>query len=252
MGQVVDRDLNSQSAWPAPHVASLLLVEDDEDLRSEMALYLRDNGYRVHEAGDATAARRVLAEGDVQAVVLDVGLPGEDGFSICRRLADDDGPPVLILSAMGEPVDRILGLELGADDYVVKPITPRELLARVKALLRRRPASSTSRGRPGAYAFAGFRLDLAGRQLRAPSGMILLLTRSELSILQALLERAQTVAPREDLMGLLRADSQDSASRSVDLHISRLRRKIQDQTSEEIIKTYRGVGYMLDARVHVE
>jgi two-component system OmpR family response regulator len=233
---------------PAPN---LLLVEDDQDLRAEMAAYLSANGYAVHEAGDAVEARQILRDGSVHLVVLDVNLPGEDGLSLCRTLTDNRGPPILMLSAMGESVDRILGLELGADDYVVKPITPRELLARVKALLRRRPPVANANDTAG-YAFAGFRLDLAARQLRAPNGMILLLTRGELAILTALLARPRTVVSREDLLTLVRGEAPDVVGRGVDLHISRLRRKIQDQTSQEIIRTQRGVGYMLDAKVTQE
>jgi len=229
-------------------VAEILLVEDDLELRREMTAYLRENGHVVHEAGDVPTARKILADRAIQVAVLDVNLPGEDGLSLCRTLAGGDGPAILMLTAQGDPIDRILGLELGADDYVVKPIMPRELLARVKALLRRRPAGATAR-KTSIYHFADFRLDLAARQLRAPNGAILLLTRSELAILGALLDRARQVVPREDLIALLRSDEADEMGRAVDLHISRLRRKIQDQTDRELIRTYRGVGYMLDAGV---
>jgi two-component system OmpR family response regulator len=180
--------------------------------------------------------------------VLDVNLPGEDGFSLCRALANASGPAILMLTAKGEPVDRVLGLELGADDYVVKPITPRELLARVRALLRRH-APGPSNQKCASYRFEGFHLDLDGHKLKAPDGMILLLTRSELALLAALLERAEQVVPREELMTVIRGDEPDVSGRSVDLHVSRLRRKIQDQTDREIIRTYRGVGYMLAAKV---
>lgn len=227
--------------------AEVLLVEDDEELRREMAAYLDRAGYAVHQAGDVPTARRLLQSRPIQVAVLDVNLPGEDGFSLCRALADAGGPAILMLTAQGESIDRILGLELGADDYVVKPITPRELLARIKALLRRNPGVSGQKR--NAYAFAGFNLDLAARRLQAPGGMILLLTRSELTILVALLERPQQVVSREDLTAILKGDEPDISGRSIDLHISRLRRKIQDQTEQEIIRTYRGVGYMLDARV---
>jgi len=225
----------------------VLLVEDDEELRSEMAAYLERAGYAVHQARDVPTARRVLQSHPIQVAVLDVNLPGEDGLSLCRDLADAGGPAILMLSALGESVDRILGLELGADDYVVKPITPRELLARVKALLRRKPGVSGQKR--NAYEFAGFHLDLAARKLQAPNGMILLLTRSELTIITTLLEKPQEVVSREDLSAVLKGDESDVSGRSVDLHISRLRRKIQDQTDREVIRTYRGVGYLLDARV---
>lgn len=231
-------------------VAEILLVEDDVELRREMATYLRDNDHLVHEAGDAVSARRIMAERAIQVAVLDINLPGEDGLSLCRSLASEGGPAILMLTALGDPIDRILGLELGADDYVVKPIMPRELLARVKAMLRRRPRGSAAR-RTNIYRFADFRLDLAARQLRAPNGAVLLLTHSELAILGALLERGRQVVPREDLVVLLRGEDTDETGRAIDLHISRLRRKIQDQTDRELIRTYRGVGYMLDASVLV-
>lgn len=230
--------------------AELLLVEDDDELRTEMAKYLIGHGYAVHEASTAGQARKLLESRPIHVAVLDVNLPGEDGLSLCRSLADG-GPAVLMLTARGESIDRILGLELGADDYVVKPIEPRELLARVKALLRRKPAGGATPKR-NSYAFAGFRLDLAARQLKSPNGALLLLTRSELAILAALLDRAQKVVPREELIALLRGDEPEGAGRAVDLHISRLRRKIQDQTDQEIIRTYRGVGYLLDALTVVE
>jgi two-component system OmpR family response regulator len=228
--------------------AEVLLVEDDEELRAEMAAYLRSNGYAVAQAGDVREARRILQSRPIQVAVLDVNLPGEDGLSLCRALADAGGPAILMLTAQGEPIDRILGLELGADDYVVKPILPRELLARVKALLRRRTPGASNQKRT-TYRFAGFHLDLAARKLQAPNGMILLLTRSELGLLTALLNKAQQVVSREELTVLLKGDEPDTSGRAVDLHISRLRRKIQDQADGEIIRTYRGVGYMLDARV---
>ena len=228
-----------------------MLVEDDDELRTEMAAYLEAQGYKVRQAADVAAARVILAAEPIQAMVLDVNLPGEDGLSLGRKLAEADRPPILMLSAMGESIDRILGLELGADDYVVKPITPRELLARIKALLRRRPAGPV-RAKPTTFTFAGFRLDIAARQLKAPNGMILLLTLGELSILGVLAERAKTVVPREDLIRLMRGEEPETLGRAVDLHISRLRRKIEAQASSELIRTYRGVGYMLDAEVTPE
>ncbi len=234
--------------------ATVLLVEDDDVLRREMAGYLGAQGYAVRQASTVGAAREVLDARAVDVVVLDVNLPGEDGLSLCRQLARGDGPAILMLSAMGEPVDRILGLELGADDYVVKPIPPRELLARVKALLRRRSAAGPPGKNPkrNTYAFAGFRLDLAARQLTAPGGTLLLLTRGELAILSLLLDNARSVVSREDLLTVIRGEAAETVGRGVDLHISRLRRKIEAQCDQELIKTYRGVGYVLDAKVVVE
>ncbi|MDG2529020.1 response regulator [Caulobacter endophyticus] len=234
--------------------ATVLLVEDDDVLRREMAAYLGAQGYAVRQAGAVEAAREILETHAVDVVVLDVNLPGEDGLSLCRQLARPDGPAILMLSAMGEAVDRILGLELGADDYVVKPIPPRELLARVKALMRRRAAGGPQGRNPkrNTYAFAGFRLDLSARQLTAPGGMLLLLTRGELAILSLLLDNARSVVSREDLLTVIRGEAAETVGRGVDLHISRLRRKIEAQSDQELIKTYRGVGYVLDAKVVIE
>ena len=241
----IDAGVMGEAIEPA---AEVLLVEDDEELRREMADYLAGNGYAVSEAANAAEARRILQSRPIRVAVLDIHLPGEDGLSLCRTLADPAGPAILMLTSQGEPIDRVLGLELGADDYVVKPIPPRELLARVKALLRRR-VPGASNGKRTVYRFGGFHLDLSARKLQAPDGAALLLTRSELSLLSALLDRAREVVSREDLSALLKGDEPDISGRSVDLHISRLRRKLQDHTEGEIIRTYRGVGYMVDARV---
>jgi two-component system OmpR family response regulator len=228
--------------------ADVLIVDDDRDLRREMADYLVSHGFRVHEAGDARQAREVLADQPIRMVVLDVMMPGEDGLSLCRKLAEGGGPPVLMLSAMGESVDRIVGLELGADDYVVKPCPPRELLARVRAILRRRPTDVPPRA-GAAYAFAGFRLDLARRQLRAPDGLVLQLTPAELSLLTVFVRNPGRILSRDELLREARGDDVDVNDRAVDVHISRLRRKMHAQTSAELIRTYRAAGYMLDARV---
>lgn len=236
----------------APSTAPvILLVEDDDELREEMAVYLGAQGYDVLEAPDTTVARAHLAAAPVSVIVLDVNLPGEDGLSLCRSLGAAKGAaPILMLSAMGEPIDRILGLEIGADDYVVKPIPPRELLARIRALMRRAPDLAQSR-RPSGYAFAGFRLDPAVRQLKAPSDLTLLLTRAEVMILIELLEHPGAVVSRDDLARLIGGNEPDALSRAVDLHISRLRRKIHAQTDTELLRTHRGLGYFLDAKVAV-
>lgn len=236
------------TAAPPPAIPTILLVEDDDVLRVEMALYLASQGFDVLEAPDTATARGHIAAGRPSVIILDVNLPGEDGLSLCRELASAKGvAPILMLSAMGEAVDRILGLELGADDYVVKPIPPRELLARIRALLRRAPEMAASR-RPSAFSFAGFHLDTVQRQLKARD-LTILLTRAEAAILVELLENPGVVVARDDLGRLIGAEGGDALSRAVDLHISRLRRKIHVQGDRELIRTHRGLGYFLDAEV---
>lgn len=234
---------------PDPQDCDLLIVDDDDALREEIALYLAGHGFRVHQARDAKETRAVLKTTAVQVVVLDVMLPGEDGLSICRSLADKKGPSILMLSSMGESVDRILGLELGADDYVVKPVTPRELLARIRALLRRHSRDGTAPSRGAVYAFSGFRLDLVRRQLKAPDGDTLMLTPGELSLLGAFVENPQRVLSRDDLATLSRGEHASPVDRAIDIQISRLRRKLNSKSSGEVIKTHRGLGYILDTRV---
>lgn len=230
--------------------ATILLVEDDDVLRVEMAGYLADQGYAVRQVADVPAARAVLETRPVDVLVLDVNLPGENGLSLCRQVSGTDGPAILLLSALGDPVDRIVGLELGADDYVVKPIPPRELLARVKALLRRRAGGKGPRSH--VRLFAGFRLDGAARQLTAPNGVLLLLTPGEFTILSALADHARSVVSRDELLTIIAGETVENLGRRVDLHISRLRRKIEAQSEQPLIRTYRGMGYMLDAKVTLE
>ena len=232
-----------------PADADVLIVDDDDALREEMADYLSGHGYVIHQARDAKETRAKLKSEPVQLVILDVMLPGEDGLSICRSLAGGDGPSVLMLSSLGESIDRVLGLELGADDYVVKPVSPRELLARVRALLRRRTAGGRPAPRGSGYSFAGFRFDLVRRQLRAPDGTVIMLTPGELSLLGAFVENSGKVLSREELVRLSRGETADVLDRAVDIQISRLRRKLNSQSADEIIKTHRGIGYILDAKV---
>jgi two-component system OmpR family response regulator len=228
--------------------ADILLVDDDEELRAETAAYLAAHGYHVHQAGEARAARVILQARPIRLVVLDVMLPGEDGLAFCRKLSDGGGPPVLMLSALGESTDRIVGLELGADDYAVKPLPPRELLARVRAILRRRADKGTP-GHGALYGFAGFRLDLARRQLKAPNGMVLQLTPAEMSLLSVFMRFPGRVLSREELLREARGEEVEVLDRAVDIQISRLRRKLHAQSERELITTCRGAGYMLDAKV---
>ena len=234
----------------APSARHILVVDDDSQLREQMAGYLREHGYVLHTAGDAATMEQALAADSIDLVILDVKLPGEDGLSICRRLAEAGGPAIVMVSAMGEEVDRVLGLELGADDYLPKPCSPRELLARVRAVMRRRDEARTGALRKGkTYHFLGFSLDTLRRQLREPQGATILLTGGEFSLLSAFLEHPQRILSRDQLLEYARGAQTEVFDRAVDVQISRLRRKLHAYVDGEIIKTYRGAGYLFDAKV---
>lgn len=233
-----------------PSSRHILVVDDDSQLREQIAAYLKDAGYVVSAAGDAPEMDRLLAAGGVDLVVLDVMLPGEDGLSICRRVSAEGGPAIIMVSARGEEIDRILGLELGADDYLPKPCSPRELLARVRAVFRRLDELRGDVPRRGkSYQFEGFTLDMARRQLRGPDGATILLTAGEYSLLTAFLDNPQRILSREQLLDFARGSETEVFDRAVDVQISRLRRKLHASSSGEIIRTVRGAGYMFDAPV---
>ena len=237
----------AQSAAPPP--ARIVVVDDDPGIRDVISEFLGRHGYSVEAAGDAPELDRALAAAPTDLVVLDVMLPGEDGLAICRRLAAEPGPAIIMLSAMGEETDRIVGLELGADDYLPKPCNPRELLARVRAVLRRR---QEGRGGPvgAACEFAGWRLDLVRRELRSPQGVVVNLTSGEFSLLRAFVDRPQRVLTRDQLLDLARGPDSEAYDRAIDVQISRLRRKLEDGTDgQELIRTIRNEGYLFDARV---
>jgi len=236
-----------QSVLPARHI---LVVDDDAGLREQIAGYLEEHGYVLHAASDARSMEAVLAETAVDLMILDLKLPGEDGLSICRRVAGAGGPAIVMMSAMGEEVDRVLGLELGADDYLPKPCSPRELLARVRAVMRRLDeVRSGAAGRAKTYQFLGFTVDANRRQVRTPSDTTVLLTAGELALLQAFLDNPQRILSRDELLEHSRGGELDATGRAIDVQISRLRRKLHAESDGEIIRTLRGAGYMLDAKV---
>jgi two-component system OmpR family response regulator len=224
----------------------VLLVDDDTELRQQMARYLAGFEFEVLQAGDANAMERYLAAGAVDLLILDLMLPGEDGLSICRRLAPTQALSIIMISAAGEETDRVVGLEFGADDYLAKPFGPRELLARARAVLRRRHEGSHPRR--SVYAFKGFSYDPARRELKAPGGAMILLTAAESSLLGALLLHPREVLTREDLLAPGHAGA-DAEGRAIDLLVSRLRRKLQGHGGEALIRTRRGAGYVLDCPV---
>jgi two-component system OmpR family response regulator len=244
------RIMTTMTAWQNETEGRVLIVDDDESLRREVADYLAENSFEVKTAANAREMDSALAEQSFDLIVLDVMMPGEGGLSVCRRLTDAGGPAVIMMSAMGEEIDRILGLELGADDYLPKPCNPRELLARMRAVLRRREGAQGQRGAEGMeFEFMGYSLDLLKRRLRAPSGVLVLLTSGELSLLTAFLEHPGRVLTRDQLVDFARGSDADIFDRAIDVQISRLRRKLSECDGQDLIRTFRGAGYMFNAVV---
>lgn len=236
--------------------AHILVVEDDGEMRHLIARLLQENGFRVTGARDGREMWETLENAPVDLVLLDVMLPGRSGMDLCREIRTKRGPalPVIMVTARGEEADRVLGLELGADDYVQKPFGRREIVARIRAVLRRaqvlrgQEQPSASHGRR--LGFAGWVLDTASRELIAPTGALVDLSGGEHDLLMAFLEHPQRVLSRDQLMELARNRLADAFDRSVDVQVSRLRRKIEpDEASPAIIKTVRGAGYMFVPRV---
>jgi two-component system OmpR family response regulator len=232
-----------------PH---LLIVDDDREICALVSKFLTQHGYRVSVAHDGRAMMQTLENARINLIVLDLMLPGEDGLSLCRRVRASSTLPVVMLTAMGEETDRIIGLEMGADDYLAKPFNPRELLARVRAVLRRAGALPTEQmtGRGRVLEFVGWRIDVARRQLFSPTNALVPLRAGEFDLLLALAERPQRVLTRDQLLDLSRGRAATSFERSVDVQISRLRHKIEHDPKEpELIKTVRSGGYVFAAAV---
>jgi two-component system OmpR family response regulator len=230
--------------------ARILMVDDDPGIRDVVSDFLGRHGYNVETAADGREMDEALERGPVDLIVLDVMLPGEDGLAICRRLANaEDGPPIIMLSAMGEDTDRIVGLEVGADDYVSKPCNPRELLARVRAVLRRTDARPSDVATVAGCEFAGWRLDLVKRELRSSQGVVVNLSSGEFGLLRALVEHPQRVLTRDQLLELARGPESEAFDRAIDVQISRLRRKLDDGGGQDLIRTVRNEGYMSTPKV---
>lgn len=232
-----------------PIAPQILIVDDARDIRDPLAQYLRKQGLRTRVAAHAAEAREILAEAAIHLVVLDIMMPGEDGLSLCRWLVAHDGPPVLLLTAMADETDRIVGLELGADDYLVKPFNPRELLARVRAILRRAPPDLARR--PSAQRmFAGWTHDPDAMKLLGQDGRAVALTTAENRLLGVFLDQPRTVLSRATLLDLTVGREAKAYDRAIDNRISRLRRKIEaDPKAPQILVTEWGGGYRLAADV---
>lgn len=234
-----------------PHI---LIVDDDRDIRDLLTDFLKRHGLRVSTARDAGEMTAVLSRSPVDVLILDVMLPGRSGIDICRDLRGHSRMPIIMLTAIAEPTDKVVGLEMGADDYVAKPFDPRELLARIRAVMRRLDAPRAAVNQPKSiHHFAGWTMDCARRRLISPQDVRVELTSAEFAVLEALVKSGQRVLSRDELMELAGNTSAYGYDRSVDILISRLRRKMGDNPrSADLILTVRGGGYQFAPEVTSE
>jgi two-component system OmpR family response regulator len=235
-----------------PHI---LVVDDDPAIRGLVTDYLMENDLRVSSAADGRQMTQVLQDGVVDLILLDLRLPDADGMTLARQLRDNSKVPIIILTGRRDPADRVMGLELAADDYLTKPFDNRELLARIRAVLRRTkeaPPEARLADKVRAYRFAGWELNLRIRRLVSPRGAVVELSNGELNLLVAFLSAPQRVLTRDQLLGLSRLHGAEIYDRSIDVQILRLRRKIEpDPSRPEYIKTERHAGYIFDLPVDV-
>jgi two-component system, OmpR family, response regulator len=233
----------------------ILVVDDDAEIRNLLRDYLQKNGYRVTAVADGKAMWAALDVGGTDIVVLDLMLPGDDGLTLCRTLRAHSELPVIMLTARGEETDRIVGLEMGADDYLAKPFNPRELLARIKSILRRARSLPENLQPDDARTihFSGWVLDIAARNLRSPDGVVVALGGTEYKLLRIFLAHPNRVLSRDQLIDLMLSRDATPFDRSIDVQVSRLRHRLgEDSREPEIIKTVRGEGYVLSVAVEVE
>jgi two-component system OmpR family response regulator len=237
-----------QLSLQLPRTSSILVVDDDAQIRHLLAGFLRGNGFSVHTARDGAEMKARLAENRVDLIVLDLMLPGQSGLDLCREIRKTSMVPVVMLTAKGDDIDRITGLEVGADDYLAKPFNPRELLARVNAVLRRTAAGAGAPGkRARGFRFRGWELDVLTRELTRSDGVVVDLSAGEFDLLLTLLESPQKVLTRDYLLETARNRTLETFDRAIDVQVSRLRRKIEDDGT--LIKTVRGSGYIFSAEV---
>jgi two-component system OmpR family response regulator len=218
-------------------IPRILIVDDDIDIRSLLAEYFEANGYQATTAQDGKAMAQILNDVHIDLIVLDLNLPGEDGLALCRSLRTHSALPVIMLTARGEPLDRILGLEMGADDYLPKPFEPRELLARIRSVLRRSQSA----------------LNVDAGHLTSPEGLVIMLSGAELRLLKVFLAHPNRILNRDQLLNFTQGRDAEAFDRSIDIQISRLRQKLsEDARAPQIIKTVRNGGYMLAVPVAAE
>ncbi len=231
----------------SPHI---LVVDDDREIRDLLSRFLVKHGLRVSAARDGVDMMRTLDGAAIDLVVLDLMMPGEDGLSLCRRLRAKSMLPVIMLTAMGEDTDRIVGLEMGADDYLAKPFNPRELLARIKAVLRRAQAAAAAAPVGTLLRFCGWTLDAGARSLTNAAGEEVILSTGEWELLHAFVTHPRRVLSRDQLLDLARGRAAVPFDRSIDIQVMRLRRKIEaDPADPQLIKTVRGGGYVFAVEV---
>jgi len=234
-------------------VSHLLIVDDDVEVLDLLQKFLRQHGYEVDVASDGQGLWQVLERRVPDLVILDVMLPGDSGLVLCQRLQAEYKVAVIMLTAMGELSDRVVGLELGADDYLTKPFAARELLARVRAVLRRAgesPGSPVPASSRAVLEFSGWQLDVLRRELRSPDGVMIPLSNGEFELLLVFAEHPRRVLSRQQLLDLARGEAHEAYDRSIDVQVSRLRRKLEsDGDSEPLIRTLRNVGYLFTASV---
>jgi DNA-binding response OmpR family regulator len=234
---------------------NVLIVDDEVEVRALLREYFELEGYRVSEAGDGAEMRAHLAKHPVTLITLDVNLPGQDGFALAREIRAERNVPIVMISGKQDPIDRVIGLELGADDYITKPFNLREVLARVRAVLRRyqhdeRPAPIAGQPKEHRYVFDGFSLSLQRRELTNANGVVIELTTAEFNLLELFVTRPARVMTRDNIMDALKGHEWSPLDRSIDTLVARLRKKVEADTEHpRLIKTVRGVGYVFSAEV---
>lgn len=233
---------------------NILIVDDDHEIRSLLAEYLEGHGYHVSCASDGTTMEHALAGGNIELIVLDLTLPGEDGLTLCRNLRNKGSQvPVIMLTARGESFDRILGLEMGADDYLTKPFEPRELLARIRSVLRRYQQPQQAQTTARRLLFENWILDQTGRHLVNSEGVVVALSGAEYRLLKVFLDHPNQILSRDQLLNLTQGRDAELFDRSIDLQVSRLRQKLgEDARTPSLIKTVRSEGYILACSVTPE
>ncbi|QJR11249.1 Transcriptional regulatory protein OmpR [Usitatibacter rugosus] len=238
-----------------PAATHVLAVDDDPSVRQMVADYLGDNEIQVTALSSGREIAGVMAQDMIDLVILDLKLPGEDGMEIARRIRADSNVPIIMLTGRKEEADRVMALELGADDYLTKPFSPRELLARIRALLRRSRSHETvadGLAKIRAYRFAGWELNVRVRRLKSPQGEVIALRNAEFNLLAAFLASPQRVLTREQLLGMSHLHNDEVYDRAVDTQVGRLRKKLEEHSAgEELIRTERGAGYVLTVPVEV-